>query len=327
MTSIPRRHLLALSAALLAFPALQATAQTYPAKPITLVVPLSAGGAADALGRVWAEHAAKSLGTSVVVDNKAGANGAVGAAYVANQPADGYTLLMATGTNMALNAFSYKTLPYKASDFDGVALLATTSQVLVASPAAGIKSVDDLVKRAKAKPDDVAYGSAGKGNSTHLNVEILARHYGLQMTHIPYKGAAPALMGVIGGETQFMCDAITTAAVQSRAGKVVPLAIFGPERSAALPGVPTVMELGIKDYVGGGWYGVAAPAGTPKAVIERLNAVTNAMWSDPAVKAKLDAIFMTPLPDKGVGALKSYAERDAKLWGPLITRLGIRNED
>ncbi|MGH8428827.1 MAG: Bug family tripartite tricarboxylate transporter substrate binding protein [Solimonas sp.] len=302
-------------------------AQAFPSRPITLVVPLSAGGAADSLGRIWAEYASKQLGASVVVDNKAGANGAVGAAYVAKQPADGYTLLMATGSNMALNAFSYKTLPYKAADFDGVALMATTSQVVVANPASGIKSIGDLVKRARAKPNEVAYGSAGKGNSTHLNVEILARHYGLQMVHVPYKGAAPALMGVMGGETQFMCDAVTTATVQSHAGKVVPLAIFGPERIAALPGVPTAAELGIKDFVGGGWYGVAAPAGTPKAVIERLNAITNAMWSDPAAKAKLDAIYMTQLPDKGVGALKAYAERDAKLWGPLITKLGIRNED
>ncbi len=299
----------------------------FPTKPITLIVPLSAGGAADALGRVWSEYAARNLGATVIVDNKPGANGALAAGYVAKQPADGYTLLMATASNMALNAFSYKTLPYKASDFDGVALLATTSQVLVANPASGIKSVDDLVKKAKAKPGEVAFGSAGKGNSTHLNVEILARHYGLEMMHVPYKGAMPALMGVIGGETQFMCDAITSAVVQSKAGKVVPLAIFGPARSPALPGVPTVTELGIKEFVGGGWYGLAAPAGTPKAVIEHLNAVTNAMWADPATRAKLSAIFMTQLPDKGVGALKAYAERDAKLWGPLITQMDIRNED
>lgn len=335
ITHPARRHVLAAAAAaatVLGLGALHGTAAlaqapAYPTKPITLVVPLSAGGAADALGRVWAEHAAKSLGTSVVVENKAGANGSVGAAYVAKQPADGYTLLMATGTIMALNTFSYKSLPYKTSDFDGVALLATTSQVLVANPATGIKSVDDLVKMAKAKPNELSYGSAGKGNSTHLNVEILAQHFGLQMTHVPYKGAAPALMGVMGGETQFMCDAITTASAQSRAGKVVPLAIFGAERSAALPGVPTVGELGIKDFVGGGWYGVAAPAGTPKSVIDRLNAVTRAMWSDPAAKGKLDAIFMTQLPDKTPGGVKAYGERDAKLWGPLITKLGIRNED
>lgn len=321
-----RRRSVLLAAALACVPVLAGAQDHYPNRPITLVVPLAAGGAADALGRIWAEFASRQLGVPVAVDNRTGANGIVGASYVAKQPADGYTLLMGTSANMALNTFSYKSMPYKLSDLEGAALLATTTQVIVANPATGIKSIDDLVKQAKAKPGSISYGSAGKGNSTHLNVEILARHYGLDMVHVPYKGAAPALMGVMGGETQFMCDAVTTATIQSKAGKVVPLAIFGPERIAALPGVPTAAELGIKNIFGGGWYGIAAPAGTPKAILERLNAVTNAMWTNPEAKTKLDAIYMVQLPEKGVGAMKAYVDRDLKQWGPLIKQLGIQND-
>lgn len=301
-------------------------ASEYPVKPITLVVPLAAGGAADSLGRIWAEFASRQLGVPVVVDNKVGANGAVGAAYVAKQPADGYTLLMGTSTNMALNSFSYKTLPYKMTDLVGAAMLATTTQVIVANPNIGVKTIDDLIKLAKAKPGVVSYGSAGKGNSTHLNVEILARHYGVEMIHAPYKGAAPALLGVMSGETQFMCDAVTTAVQQSKAGKVVPLAVFGPQRISEIPNVPTAAELGMTQIFGGGWYGVAAPAGTPKAVLDRLNAVTNAMWKSADAKVKLDAIYMVQMADTSVGAIKKQSELDVRQWGPLLTQLGIQND-
>jgi tripartite-type tricarboxylate transporter receptor subunit TctC len=232
---------------------------------------------------------------------------------------------MNTGS-ISLNPFSYKKLPYKNSDFDGVAMLGTASQVLVTNPASGIKTVDELVKRAKAKPDELAYGSGGIGNSTHLNAEILARHYGVKFLHSPYKGSAQAMLGVMSGETQFMLDIVTTTVAQSRAGKVIPVAIFGPARVADLPGVPTIYELGVKNTMDGGWYAIAAPAGTPKAVIARLNATANAMWQDPAANARLRAAYFTRLPDTNDGAMKSYVDRDAKLWGPLITELGIRND-
>lgn len=326
-TSAPlnRRAFLATSAVLV--PALSGAQTAFPSKSITFVVPLAAGGAADALGRIWADFVSKQLGVAVVVDSRTGANGNIGAAFVATAPAEGHTVLMATASNMALNAFSYKTLPFKMSDLTGVALLSTTSQVIVANPGTGIKTIDDLVKRAKEKPGTLSYGSAGKGNSTHLNVEILAEHYGFDATHIPYRGAAPALLDVIGGQIQFMCDAVTTAVAQSLAGKVVPLLIMGLERIKAIPNVPTAAEVGIKDIVGGGWYGVAVPTGTPRAVIDRLNLITNAMWSDPVAKAKLDAIYMTRLPDQSTDGVKRLAEQNSKRWGPLITKLGIRNED
>lgn len=304
-----------------------ATAQAYPTKPITVVVPVAAGGAADALARAWGDYVGKAMGTAIVVDNRAGANGSLAAGYVAKQPVDGYTILFGSTSNMSLNRFSYKSLPYDPiRDFDPVLMLANSSQVLVANPASGIKSLDDLVRIAKGKPGSVNFGSAGKGNSTHLNVEFIAQHYGIELTHVPYKGAAPALMGVMGGETQFMSDAVSTASAQVKAGKVVPIALIGAKRSPALPNVPTILELGVKDFPIGGWYGLMAPKGTPKTVIDRLNAETKKFWADPAMKAKMDALYMEPLADSGPDAVTRMMQKEAAVWGPIITKLGIRND-
>ncbi|WP_332743052.1 Bug family tripartite tricarboxylate transporter substrate binding protein [Hydrogenophaga sp.] len=303
------------------------SAQDYPKRPITAVVPVAAGGAFDALARAWADQVSKSIGVPVVVDNKTGANGSVAAGFVAKQPADGYTLLFGSTSNMSLNPFSYKSLPYNPTrDFDPVLMLATSSQVLVANPNSGIKSLDDLVRLAKAKPGGLNFGSAGKGNSTHLNVEFIAQHFGLDLTHVPYRGAAPALMGVMAGDTQFMSDAIVTASAQAKLGKVVPIVVFGARRSPALPDVPTIHEAGVKDFPIGGWYGLMAPKGTPKAVIERLNAETRKFWADPAVKARMDMLYMEPLEDNGPEAVARMMQREAAVWGPIINKLGIQNE-
>jgi tripartite-type tricarboxylate transporter receptor subunit TctC len=320
-----RRFSLFVVASLLLLPGVVAAQAAFPSKPITFVVPFPAGGATDTLARIWAESASKQLGVPIVVDNRAGANGILAMSLVAKAPADGYTLLLNTGS-LSLNPFSYKTLPYMNSDFDGVAMLGTASQVLVVNPALGIKSIDDLVNRAKAKPNELAYGSGGIGNSTHLNVEILARNYGVKFLHTPYKGSAPAMLGLLSGDLQFMVDVVTTTVAQSRAGKVVPLAIFGRERIADLPGVPTIYELGLKNTLDGGWFAIAVPAGTPKAVIARLNATVVPMWQDPTAKERLAAANFTKLPETSDAAVKSYVDRDAKLWGPLITELGIKND-
>lgn len=304
-----------------------AAAQDYPKRPITAVVPVAAGGAFDALARAWADQVSKSIGVPVVVDNKTGANGSVAASFVAKQPADGYTLLFGSTSNMSLNPFSYKSLPYNPTrDFDPVLMLASSSQVLVANPNSGIKSINDLVRLAKEKPGVLNFGSAGKGNSTHLNVEFIAQHFGLDVTHVPYRGAAPALMGVMAGDTQFMSDAVVTASIQAKLGKVVPIVVFGARRSRALPDVPTILEVGVKDFPIGGWYGLMAPKGTPKAVIERLNAETKKFWADPAVKTKMEGLYMEPLEDSGPEAVTRVMQREAAVWGPIITKLGIQNE-
>lgn len=324
--ALTRLSTLACVSATALLPAL-ASAQDYPKRAITAVVPVAAGGAFDALARAWADQVSKSIGAPVVVDNKTGANGSVAASYVAKQPADGYTLLFGSTSNMSLNPFSYKALPYNPTrDFDPVLMLATSSQVLVANPNSGIKSLNDLVRLAKEKPGALNFGSAGKGNSTHLNVEFVAQHFGLDLTHVPYRGAAPALMGVMAGDTQFMSDAIVTASIQAKLGKVVPLVVFGARRSPALPDVPTILEAGVKDFPIGGWYGLMAPKGTPKAVIDRLNAETRKFWADPAVKARMDGLYMEQLEDNGPDAVTRMMQREAAVWGPIITKLGIQNE-
>lgn len=329
--ALHRCHRRTLAAAALALPfalcGLSAQAQHYPHKPITLVVPVAAGGAADALARAWGDFIGKSLGAAVVVDNKTGANGSIAAAYVAKQVPDGYTILLGSTSNMSLNPFSYKSLAYSPTkDFDPVLMLAGTNQVIVANPHAGIKSVADLVRLAKAKPDTIAFGSAGKGNSTHLSVAFLAQHYGIELTHVPYRGAAPALMGVMGGETQLMSDALVTAVPQVKSGKVVPLVIMGLTRSSALPDVPTVFELGMKDFPAGGWYGLMVPRGTPKAVVQLLNAETKKFWADPAVKARMEAMYMEPPTELGPEAVTQTMQREAKVWGPIIRKLDIQND-
>ncbi|MFM9925890.1 tripartite tricarboxylate transporter substrate binding protein [Variovorax sp. H27-G14] len=310
-----------------AFAVAQPASPSYPSRAITLVVPVAAGGAADALARSWAERVGIAMGQPVVVDNRPGANGSVAASYVAKQPPNGYTILFASTSNMSLNPFSYKSLSYDpVKDFDPVLMLAGTSQVLVTSAATGIRSLDDLLKAAKAKPGGLDFGSAGKGNSTHLNVEFLAQHYGLQMTHVPYKGAAPAMVGLIGGETQLVADAVVSVVPQAKSGRVVPLLIFGSQRSPAFPDVPTVYEAGLKNYPAGGWYGLMVPKGTPKAVVARLNSETEKFWADPVVKQRMDALYMDPPSALGPEAVAQAMKKEAAVWGPVIARLGIQND-
>ncbi|MFF7058302.1 Bug family tripartite tricarboxylate transporter substrate binding protein [Achromobacter spanius] len=299
----------------------------YPTKPVSVVVPVSAGGAADALARAWASYVAKSIGGTVIVENKPGANGSIAAAYVAKQPADGYSLLFGSTSNMSLNPFSYKTLAYNpVRDFDPVTMIAGTSQVLVTNPASGIKSVDDLVKVAKDKPGVLNYGSAGMGNSTHLNVAFLAQHFGLQMSHVPYKGAAPAMMDLVGGQIDLTADALSGAIPQIKTGKAVPLVVFGSQRVVELPDVPTIYEVGAKDFPSDGWYGLMAPKGTPPAVLTRLTEATRAFWADPSARAQMAQIYMLPPATFGGPAVADAMQREASTWGPIIKRLGIQND-
>jgi tripartite-type tricarboxylate transporter receptor subunit TctC len=304
-----------------------ACAESYPTRPITVVVPVAAGGAADALARAWAVAVGKTLGTSVVVDNKPGANGTIAASYVAKQPPNGYTVFFGSTSNMSLNPFSYKALSYNPTkDFDPVTMLATTSQVLVASAASGVKTLDELVRLAKAKPGAVNFGSAGKGNSTHLNVQFVADSYGLDMTHVPYKGAAPAMMGLLAGETTLVADALTSVVPQAKTGKIVPLAILGRHRSPALPSVPTIYEVGVKDFPEAGWYGLVVPKGTPADAIAMLNAATAKFWADAETRSNLAALYMDPPSEFGPEGVKKAMTEEARVWGPIITRLGIQND-
>ncbi len=304
------------------------SAQTanWPSRPITLVVPQAPGGGTDVLGRLWADYVSKSMNATIVVENKAGANGVLASSYVAKQPADGYTIMVAGISYLAFNPFTYKSLPYDPQkDFDGVALLVNTPFLVVASQESGIKSMADLATQARAKPGRLNFSSAGKGNSTHLVMEMIAERIGASLVHVPYNGAARGLGAVVGGEVQLMADVLNTAAVQARAGKVVPLAVVGTRRASSVPDVPTIAEAGFKDFPLPGWYAMVAPAGTPRAVVQRLNAETQKFFADPAIRARLDALQYEPLPG-APELVREWMLRDAKVWGPVLTRLGISND-
>lgn len=322
------RHLAATVGSALVFVLAPASAQTHnwPTKPITLVVPQAPGGGTDVLGRLWADFVGKSLNATIVVENKAGANGVLASSYVAKQAPDGYTVMVAGISYLAFNPFTYKSLPYNPQkDFDGVALLVNTPFLVVASLDSGIRSMADLTAQAHAHPGKLNFSSAGKGNSTHLIMEMVEERLGANLVHVPYNGAARGLTGVVAGEVQLMADVLNTAAVQAKAARVVPLAVVGARRSASLPDVPTMAEAGIKDFPQPGWYAMVAPAGTPAPILQRLNAETQKFFADPTARARLDALHYEPLPGRPE-LVKEWMQRDAKVWGPVLTRLGISND-
>lgn len=301
-------------------------AQSYPSKPIQLVVPFAAGGAADLLGRMWGEYVGKSMGTTVVIDNRAGANGSIGAAYAARQPADGYTVFYGGISTLVFNKYSYRKLPYDPEkDFAPVTLLANVPLVMLANPATGITSMKELVARAKAKPGELKYGSAGKGNSTHLFVALTGEHFGLDLLHAPYKGMAPATTDLLGGQLDFVVDVAASAVGNVKAGKVKPVVMYASKRLAAYPDVPTIGEAGFPGFPVSGWYGLVVPAGTPQSVIDRLDAETRKFWADPGVRAKLDSMLVEAVP-AGPQALNAAMADADKIWGPMIKKLGVQND-
>lgn len=214
---------------------------SYPSKPIHFVVPQPAGGTSDTLARMWGEYVSKAVGTTVIVENKPGANGSIAASYVAKQAPDGYNVFLAGVSNLALNPFIYKTLSYSPTkDFDGVGLLVETPYLLVASKKSGIENFQALILKAKENPDKLNFASAGLGNGTHLVMEMLMRKTGIKMTHVPFNGSVPALSSVVGGQTDLMTDVLATGGKQASAGNVTPLAVLGTKRNPTFPDTPTL---------------------------------------------------------------------------------------
>lgn len=319
-----RRLLLACLGLGLTFAAGAAAAQDYPVRPIKLVIPQAPGSGADAVGRMMADFMTKDLKQSVVVDNKPGANGIIASQLVQKEPADGYTLLLTSVSLVSFNQFLYKNVPYDPlKDFTFVAPVADASFVLVASTKSGIKSWDDLVKKAKADPDGVTYASAGTGNSTHLYTEMIALRSGMKLRHIPYKSSGPALMAVVSGETDVMTVVTATGLPQVKAGKVVALAQSGETRSPQMPNLPTLKELAPNIPALPGWYALVAPPKMDARVTQKLAASVNNFLSDPVMKQKLIDAFLFPIPGTPEG-IQKRAEAEAKSWGGLIRDLKIQ---
>lgn len=323
------------TAALAAFGALgthaasaQVPAAAYPAKPIQLIAQQPPGSGSDAMTRVWADCAARELGQPVVVQNKAGANGVLAVNYLKGQPADGYTLMSMGMSQMTITPYVYQQRPYDPlADFDGVAVLGTSPLVLAVPAGSGITSLAGLERQARATPGGLNFGSPGKGSPAHLLTSALMEKMGAPATHVPFVGEGAGLTALMGQQIQAMTLVIGTAAAQVKAGKLVALAVFGAQRSALLPDVPTVAEAlpVAQDLARPAWIAVVARAGTPPELLNRLNAVTEKCRADAQYKSRLEAMNVT-LTSTTPRDVRAWAQRDAAVWRPLIDKLGLATE-
>ena len=286
--NLQRRQILKGSgAALLAFP-LMARAQAWPTRPVRLVVPFPPGGLIDTMARLIGPRLAQELGQPVVIENKPGAGGNLGAAEVARATPDGYTLLMASPP-LTISPALYANLPYKPEQLAPVGLIGRVPNVLLVNPKSGINSVADLVARAKKTPGQLNYASNGNGTSLHLSAELFKTTTGTFITHIPYRGAAQAVTGLIAGEVDMMFENLPSVLGQIQGGSVKALAVTTRQRSKALPGVPTLIEAGLADFDVSAWYGVAAPAGTPAAVLARIEQALDRLSRDPEIARTMES--------------------------------------
>ena len=302
---------------------LGAQAQTYPARPVKLVVPFSAGGPADNYARFLAQRLQDILGQNFVVDNKPGAGSVIGTDLAAKAAPDGYTLLVMSNTQ-TVNESLIPNKPYALMrDFVGVAPINYSDLVLVANPGAGINSIADLIKRAKAEPDKLNYASSGPGTPYHMAGELFKSMAKVSITHIPYKGSAGARTDVLGGQVEMMFDAVTTMTEQAKAGKVKALATTGKQRSEVMPDVPTVSEAGVPGYEATIWLGVMAPKNTPKAIVDKLNEAISQIVGQAEVKqtwGKQGAVPMVMNPAQ----FDKYLNEDIAKWAHVIKSANIK---
>ena len=302
---------------------LGAQAQTYPARPVKLVVPFSAGGPADLYARFLAQRLQDILGQNFVVDNKPGAGSVIGTDLAAKAAPDGYTLLVMSNTQ-TVNESLIPNKPYALMrDFVGVAPINYSDLVLVANPGAGINSIADLIKRAKADPDKLNYASSGPGTPYHMAGELFKSMAKVSITHVPYKGSAGARTDVLGGQVEMMFDAVTTMTEQAKAGKVKALATTGKQRSEVMPDVPTVSEAGVPGYEATIWLGVMAPKNTPKAIVDKLNEAISQIVGQAEIKqtwGKQGAVPMVMNPAQ----FDKYLNEDIAKWANVIKSANIK---
>jgi tripartite-type tricarboxylate transporter receptor subunit TctC len=321
------RAALALFTALACTTALPLRAQpaAWPSKPLKLVVGYAAGGATDVIARIVAIELGKQLGQPVLVDNRAGANSNVGAEIVARAPADGYTLYVYTIAN-TINASLYDKLGYDPlKDFEAIGLIAKVPNILVVNPQLPIKTVADYVHFAKTSPNGITFASSGSGSSIHLSGEIFKMVAKAPMLHVPYRGSAPAMTDLLGGQVQSMFDNAPSALPHVRGGKLQAIAITSAQRSPLLPEVPTVAESGFPGFDVQSWFGLAGPAGTPKPVVDRLNTELLKVLAMPEVRQRLLNLAATPEPGSPA-QMRSFTLAEAKRWREVVKLSGARPE-
>jgi tripartite-type tricarboxylate transporter receptor subunit TctC len=321
---LTRRTLGTLATAAVAAPGI-VRAQTYPSKPVRIIVPYSAGGGADTTARLIAPALQEALGQTIVIDNKPGAGEIIGDDLVAKSAPDGHTLLVAAFAH-AVNPSLHAKMPFRTpEDFAPISLLVEVPELLVITPTHPAKSVADLIALAKAEPGKLSYGSSGNGSAQHLAAELFKMRTGTQIQHVPYKGGALAVADVAAGHIPFYFGNMSSALPQARAGRVRALAVTSPKRSPAAPDVPTIAEAGVKDCEISEWNALMAPAGTPPAIVARLHAECARIMRLPDIKAKFadlgaDAIGSTP------AELASFVQAEMKKWAEVVKAANIKIE-
>ncbi len=301
-----------------------ASAQAYPARPVKLVVPFPPGGSLDFTGRLIAQRLTEMWGQSVVVENKPGAGGNIGADLVAKSPPDGYTILLGALSTHAVNPNLYAKMPYDAvRDFAPITLLAITPNVLVVNAATPVSNVKEFIAWTKANPGKLAFGSGSNGSAGHLAGELYKVETGTDAVHIPFKGAAPATQALLAGDTQFMFDNLANAMAQVKAGKLKALAVTTAERSQLAPDLPTMAEAGLPGFDISTWYGLFAPAGTPRDIVAKWNADVAKILNTPDVRAKIMAQGAEPAPDTPE-QFAQFISRELAKYAKIIKASGAK---
>ncbi len=315
------------AALLLVFIAACGREQAYPARPVNLIVPFPAGGSSDLIARVVSGRAGHALGQQIVIENRPGAGGNVGTEAAVRAAPDGYTLIQCTIGTCAINLAIYRDLPYDLErDFAPIVLFGSLSNVLTVNPAVKANSVAELVALARKQSGRMTYGSSGYGSSPHLSGELFKQAAGVDILHVPYRGSAPAITDLRGGQIDMFFDNTPSILPHIKAGALRALAVTGAQRSDQLPDVPTMQEAGFKDFVIAPWFGVMAQKKTPARIIERLNKAFNEALSDPAV--------LSQFADMGVKAaggtpeeFRDHIRAETRRWGELVSERGIRAEE
>ena len=312
-----------LIAATAVFGGTTATAQDWPSKPVRMVVPFAAGGTTDITARVVAEQLTQVLKQSVIIDNKAGAGGNIGATEVARAAPDGYTFLMGTPGTQAINQFLYPKMPYDtAKDFAPVSFVVRVPNVLVVHPGVGVKTIAELIARAKARPGGMSYGTPGNGSTGHLSTELFKSRAGIFVTHIPYRGSGPMLLDLMAGQIEMAIDNLPSALPHIRSGKLVALGVTSAQRNSQLPEVPTIASA-LPGYVAESWFVLVAPAGTPPTIVSRLSTEVDRILRKPEVIERFKGLGAEPVggtPDQ----LAQFIVGETRKWQQVVKASGAR---